>query len=120
MSNQNAGMSETQQEYLFHTNAVILHKTSQQAHPRLVNTLGLPLLLYKNGLLPDIHVTSLLHFNKKKNDLREHLKHATFCHTSVNTTHSRDYSLNAPEKLNHLKTKNFSSPMSLTLFLLSA
>ena len=41
VSNQNAGMSETQQGYLFHTNAVISHKTSQQAHARLVNTLYL-------------------------------------------------------------------------------
>ena len=32
LSNQNAGMSETQQGYLFYTNAVIPHKTSQQAH----------------------------------------------------------------------------------------
>ena len=41
LSNQNAGMSKTQPEYLFHTNAVIPHKTSQQAHARLVTTLDL-------------------------------------------------------------------------------
>ena len=39
LSNQNSGMSETQQGYLFHTNAVISHKTLQQAHARLVNIL---------------------------------------------------------------------------------
>ena len=42
LSNQNAGMSETQQGDLFHTNAVIPHETSQQAHAGLVNTLDLP------------------------------------------------------------------------------
>ena len=36
-SNQNAGMSEQQQGYLFHTNLVIPHKPSQQARARLVN-----------------------------------------------------------------------------------
>ena len=36
-SKQNAEMSEQQQGYLFHTNAVIPHKTTQQAHARLVN-----------------------------------------------------------------------------------
>ena len=36
-SNQNAGLSEQQRGYLFHTNAVIPHKTSQQAHARLVS-----------------------------------------------------------------------------------
>ena len=35
-SKQSAGMSEQQQGYLFRTNAVIPHKTSQQAHARLV------------------------------------------------------------------------------------
>ena len=37
-SKQNAGLSEQQQGYLFQTNAVIPHKTSQQAHARLVIT----------------------------------------------------------------------------------
>ena len=108
LSNQNAGMSETQQGYLFHTNTVIPHKTSQQAHTRLVTTLGLPSLLYKHGLCL-IHVTSLLHFihfNKhglhryftKPPSFTRHLRN-----TSVNTTDSRDYSLNSPGK-NHLKT----------------
>ena len=41
LSKQNAGMPETQQGYLFHTNAVIPLKTSQQAHARLVTTLDL-------------------------------------------------------------------------------
>ena len=41
LSNQNAGMPKTQPEYLFHPNAVIPHKTSQQAHARLVTTLDL-------------------------------------------------------------------------------
>ena len=36
-SKQNAGLSEQQQGYLFQMNAVIPHKTSQQAHARLVN-----------------------------------------------------------------------------------
>ena len=53
MSNQSSGMLETQQEYLFHTNAVIQHKTSQKARARLVNTLGLPSLLNKHDLLPN-------------------------------------------------------------------
>ena len=35
------GCRKQQQEYLFHTNAVIPHKTSQQAHARLVTTLDL-------------------------------------------------------------------------------
>ena len=34
---QNAGMSEQQQGNLFHMNAVIRRKTSQEAHARLVN-----------------------------------------------------------------------------------
>ena len=135
LSNQNAGMSETQQGYLFHTNAVIPHKTSQQAHARLVNTLGLrhssefqpsppftpsgarptrgkgrrrlkfrlPSLLYKHGLCL-IHVTSLLHLiHFNKHDPRRYLtKPPSFTrdlrHTSVNTTDSRDYSLNTPGK----------------------
>ena len=49
---------------LFHTNAVIPHKTSQQARTRLVTTPGLQSLWYKHGLLPNIHVTSLLQLNK--------------------------------------------------------
>ena len=36
-SNQNARLSEQQQGYLYHTNAVIPHKTSQQVHARLVS-----------------------------------------------------------------------------------
>ena len=35
------GCRKRQQGYLFHTKAVIPHKTSQQAHPRLVTTLDL-------------------------------------------------------------------------------
>ena len=35
------GCRKTQPGYLFNTNAVIPHKTSQQAHPRLVTTLDL-------------------------------------------------------------------------------
>ena len=46
LSNQNAGMSKTQPEYLFHTNAVIPRKASQQAHARLVTTLD----LYHSGI----------------------------------------------------------------------
>ena len=36
-SKENAGLSEQQQAYLFHTNIVIPDKTSQQAHARLVD-----------------------------------------------------------------------------------
>ena len=36
-SKQNAGMSGQQQDYLFQTNVVIPHKTSQQAHAMLAN-----------------------------------------------------------------------------------
>ena len=39
-----------QQGYLFYTNAVFSHKVSQQAHSRLVTTLGLPSFLYKHSL----------------------------------------------------------------------
>ena len=46
--NRTQGCRKTQQGYLFHTNAVFPHKTSQQAHARLVTTLGLPSLLYKH------------------------------------------------------------------------
>ena len=41
LSNQNAGISKTQLEYLFHMNAVIPPKTSQQAHARFVTSLDL-------------------------------------------------------------------------------
>ena len=37
--NRTQGDRKTQPEYLFHTNAVIPLKTSQQAHTRLVTTL---------------------------------------------------------------------------------
>ena len=36
-SKQNTGFSEQQQRYLFQTNVVIPHNTSQQAHARLAN-----------------------------------------------------------------------------------
>ena len=64
LSKQNAGMSKHNKDNLFSMNAVIPHKTSQQAHTRLVTTLELPSLFYKHGLLPNIHVTSLLQLNK--------------------------------------------------------
>ena len=41
LSKQNAGMSKHNQNILFHTNAVIPLKTSQQVHTRLVTTLDL-------------------------------------------------------------------------------
>ena len=41
LSNQNTGMSKQQQGYLFYTDTVIPHKTSQQAHVRLATTLDL-------------------------------------------------------------------------------
>ena len=62
--NRTQGCRKTQPEYLFYTNAVIPHKTLQQALARLVTTLDLPSLWYKHGLLPNIHITSLLQFNK--------------------------------------------------------
>ena len=98
---------KTQQGYLFHTNAVIPLKNSQQAHTRLVNTLDLRHSCI-NSASCQIHVFSLLQFNK--HDLRRYFtKPPSFsrnlCHTSVNSTDTRDYmySLNTPGK-NHLKT----------------
>ena len=41
LSNQNKGMPKQQRGYLFYTNTVIPHKTSQQAHARLATTLDL-------------------------------------------------------------------------------
>ena len=41
LSNQNTGMSKQQRGYLFYTNAVTPHKTSQQARTWLVTTLDL-------------------------------------------------------------------------------
>ena len=91
--NRTQGCRKTHPEYLFHTNAVIPRKTSQQAHARLVTTLGLPSLWYKHGLLPNIRVTSLLQLNK--HDVRRYFtKPPSFshdlCHTSVNATDTRD------------------------------
>ena len=58
--NRTQGCRNQQQGYLFQMNAVTPHKTSQQAHTRLVTILQPPSLLYKHVLLPNIHVTSLL------------------------------------------------------------
>ena len=41
LSNQNTGVAKQQRGYLFYTNTVIPHKTSQQAHARLATTLDL-------------------------------------------------------------------------------
>ena len=84
---------------LFHTNALIPLKTSQQAHTRLVTTLDLCHSCI-NSASCQICVTSLLQFNK--HDLCRHFtKPPSFsrnlCHTSVNTTDSQDTSLNTPD-----------------------
>ena len=65
LSKQNTGMSENTTGYLFHTNAVIPHKTSQQAHARLVTTLDLrhscinsrPLARYPRNLSVTLRLT---------------------------------------------------------------
>ena len=106
--NRTQGCRKTQPEYLFHTNAVIPLKNSQQAHTRLVTTLDLRHSCI-NSASCQIHVTSLLQFNK--HDLCRHFtKPPSFSrdlrHTSVNTTDSRDNSLNTPGK-NHLNTTPF-------------
>ena len=56
-SKQNAWLSEQQQGYLFQTNALIPHKTSQQAHTRLVNYTWSSLTLVDTQPLPEVHAT---------------------------------------------------------------
>ena len=55
-SNQNTGMLKQQRGYLFYTNTVIPHKTSQQAHARLATTLDLHHSGINTRPLLDIHV----------------------------------------------------------------
>ena len=62
-SKQNAGLSEQQQGYLFHMNVVIPHKTSEQAHARLVNYTVTSVTLVLTRPLPDVQ-RPLSHFNK--------------------------------------------------------
>ena len=101
--NRTQGCRKTQ-EYLFHTNAVIPLKNSEQAHTTLVTTLDLRHSCINSCQL---HVTSMLQFNK--HDLCRHFtKPPSFSrdlhHPSVNTTGLRDNSLNTPGK-NHLATR---------------
>ena len=85
----------TTQECRNTTKIFIPHKTSQQAHTRLVTTFDL-----RHSCL-DIRVSSLLNFNKH-HLRRYYTKPPSFTrdlrHTSVNTTDSQDYSLNTPGK----------------------
>ena len=94
-------------------NEDIYSTRTQWFHTRLLNklTLGLqlytwsPSLLYKHtatALISTYTVTSLLHFNKQTRPPSILTKSPSFTrdlrHSSVNTTESRDYSLNTPGK----------------------
>ena len=96
-------MTEQQRDYLFHTNAVIASKTSQQAHARLVTILDLchtcintASARYPRNLSVTLQQARLCRYFTR--DL---------CHTSVNTTDSRDYSLSSPGKKSKHYTDSF-------------
>ena len=106
--NRTQGCRKTRQGYLFHMTAVIPHKTTQQAHARLVTTLELrhscintrPLPGYPRNLSVTLLQTRPPSILTKPPSFTRDLRH-----TTVNTTDSRDYSLNTPGKKNHLNTR---------------
>ena len=98
----------TQQSYLIHTNAVIPHKTSQQAHARLVTTLDLRHSCINTRPLPRYPRNLSVTRQQTKHDLcRYFTKPPRFtrdlCRTSV-TLLSHKIILSTLLGINHLNT----------------